>query len=144
MSISIFDKTQIENYKKFSFFFKYLIGIFLFYLVYAFFSPAHAACTVSGTTNNTFTYTAANINSDATVNLSGTITCTTLGIPQVSAYMCMKTVFTGTTNSHNNVSLPYTVAGTVGGAGSTTTNQTSMSGMAQLELSLPTILLITQ
>ncbi|WP_109440766.1 spore coat U domain-containing protein [Acinetobacter haemolyticus] len=125
MSISIFDKTQIESYKKFSLFLKQLIGVCLLYLVYAFFSPAQAACTVSGTTNNTFTYTAANINSDATVNLSGTIRCTTLGIPQTSAYMCMKTVFTGTTNSLNNVSLPYTVAATVGGAGSTTTNQTS-------------------
>jgi spore coat protein U-like protein len=125
MSISIFDKAQIESCKKIPLFLKYLIGICLFYLVYAFFSPAHAACTVSGTTNNTFIYTAANINSDATVNLSGTITCTNLGLPQISAYMCMKTVFTGTTSSHNNVSLPYTVAGTVGGAGSTTTNQTS-------------------
>ncbi len=90
-----------------------------------FFSPAHAACTVSGTTNNTFTYTAANINSDATVNLSGTITCTNLGLPQISNFMCMKTVFTGTTNAINSVSLPYTVTATVGGAGSSTTNQTS-------------------
>lgn len=89
------------------------------------FSPAHAACTVSGTTNNTFIYTAANINSDATVNLSGTITCTNLGLPQISNFMCMKTVFTGTTNAINSVSLPYTVTATVGGAGSSTTNQTS-------------------
>ncbi len=106
-------------------FLKYFVGICLFYLVYAFFSPAHAACTVSGTTNNTFIYTAANINSDATVNLSGTITCTNLGLPQISNFMCMKTVFTGTTNAINSVSLPYTVTATVGGAGSSTTNQTS-------------------
>lgn len=39
--------------------------------------------------------------------------------------MCMKTVFTGTTNAINSVSLPYTVTATVGGAGSSTTNQTS-------------------
>ena len=125
MSISIFDKAQIESYKKFPLFLKYFIGICLFYLVYAFFSPAHAACTVSGTTNNTFIYTAANINSDATVNLSGTITCTNLGLPQISNFMCMKTVFTGTTNAINSVTLPYTVTATVGGAGSSTTNQTS-------------------
>jgi len=125
MSISIFDKAQIESYKKFPLFLKYFIGVCLFYLVYAFFSPAHAACTVSGTTNNTFIYTAANINSDATVNLSGTITCTNLGLPQISNFMCMKTVFTGTTNAINSVSLPYTVTATVGGAGSSTTNQTS-------------------
>jgi len=125
MSISIFDKAQIESYKKFPLFLKYFIGICLFYLVYAFFSPAHAACTVSGTTNNTFIYTAANINSDATVNLSGTITCTNLGLPQISNFMCMKTVFTGTTNAINSVSLPYTVTATVGGAGSSSTNQTS-------------------
>lgn len=39
--------------------------------------------------------------------------------------MCMKTVFTGATNANNSVSLPYTVTATVGGAGSSTTNQTS-------------------
>jgi spore coat protein U-like protein len=126
MSLNIMNKAQIESYKKFSLFLKYFIGICLFYLVYAFFSPAHAACTVAGTTNNTFTYTAANINSDATVNLSGTITCTNGGlIPQISPFMCMKTVFTGTTNAINSVSLPYTVTATLGGAGSSTTNQTS-------------------
>ncbi len=119
------NKAQIESYKFFPLFLKYFVGICLFYLVYAFFSPAHAACTVSGTTNNTFIYTAANINSDATVNLSGTITCTNLGLPQISNFMCMKTVFTGTTNAINSVSLPYTVTATVGGAGSSTTNQTS-------------------
>ncbi len=37
----------------------------------------------------------------------------------------MKTVFTGTTNAINSVSLPYTVTATVGGAGSSTTNQNS-------------------
>ncbi|OCY54905.1 spore coat U domain-containing protein [Acinetobacter pittii] len=125
MSLNIMNKAQIESYKFFPLFLKYFVGICLFYLVYAFFSPAHAACTVSGTTNNTFTYTAANINSDATVNLSGTITCTNLGLTQISNFMCMKTVFTGTTNAINSVSLPYTVTATVGGAGSSTTNQTS-------------------
>ncbi|KCX11957.1 spore coat U domain-containing protein [Acinetobacter sp. 1264765] len=125
MSLNIMNKAQIESYKFFPLSLKYFVGICLFYLVYAFFSPAHAACTVSGTSNNTFTYTAANINSDATVNLSGTITCTNLGLPQISNFMCMKTVFTGTTNAINSVSLPYTVTATVGGAGSSTTNQTS-------------------
>ena len=125
MSLNIMNKAQIESYKFFPLSLKYFVGICLFYLVYAFFSPAHAACTVSGTTNNTFIYTAANINSDATVNLSGTITCTNLGLPQISNFMCMKTVFTGTTNAINSVSLPYTVTATVGGAGSSTTNQTS-------------------
>ncbi|MEI2556105.1 spore coat U domain-containing protein [Acinetobacter pittii] len=125
MSLNIMNKAQIESYKFFPLFLKYFVGICLFYLVYAFLSPAHAACTVSGTTNNTFTYTAANINSDAIVNLSGTITCTNLGLPQISNFMCMKTVFTGTTNAINSVSLPYTVTATVGGAGSSTTNQTS-------------------
>ncbi|WP_407324332.1 spore coat U domain-containing protein [Acinetobacter pittii] len=125
MSLNSMNKAQIESYKFFRLSLKYFVGICLFYLVYAFFSPAHAACTVSGTTNNTFIYTAANINSDATVNLSGTITCTNLGLPQISNFMCMKTVFTGTTNAINSVSLPYTVTATVGGAGSSTTNQTS-------------------
>lgn len=39
--------------------------------------------------------------------------------------MCMKTVFTGATTANNSVTLPYTVTATVGGAGSSTTNQTS-------------------
>jgi spore coat protein U-like protein len=125
MSLNIMNKAQIERSKFFSLSLKYFIGICLFYLVYAFVSPAHAACTVSGTTNSTYTYTAANINSDATVNLSGTITCTNLGLPQISNFMCMKTVFTGATTANNSVTLPYTVTATVGGAGSSTTNQTS-------------------
>ena len=126
MSVNSINKAQRESYKKFSLSLKYFIGICLFYIAYAFFSPSHAACTVAGTTNNTFTYTAANINSDATVNFSGTITCTNGGIiPQISPFMCMKTVFTGTTTANNNVTLPYTVTATVGGAGSSTTNQTS-------------------
>ncbi|WP_212511214.1 Csu type fimbrial protein [Acinetobacter seifertii] len=125
MSLNIMNKAQIESYKKIFLYLKYFIGICLFYLVYAFFSPTHAACTVAGTTNNTFIYTAANINSDATVNFSGTITCTNGGLPQISPFMCMKTVFTGTTSANNSVSLPYTVTATVGGAGSSTTNQTS-------------------
>ncbi|OOT57784.1 hypothetical protein BTH37_15480 [Acinetobacter baumannii] len=82
MSLNFMNKAQIESYKKLPRSLKYFIGICLFYLVYAFFSPAQAACTVSGTTNSTFNYTAANINSDATVNLSGTITCTNLGLPR--------------------------------------------------------------
>ncbi|MGV2455306.1 Csu type fimbrial protein [Acinetobacter seifertii] len=125
MSLNIMNKAQIESYKKIFLYLKYFIGICLFYLVYAFFSPTHAACTVAGTTNNTFIYTAANINSDATINFSGTITCTNGGIIQISPFMCMKTVFTGTTSANNSVSLPYTVTATVGGAGSSTTNQTS-------------------
>ncbi|HIE0667562.1 TPA: Csu type fimbrial protein [Acinetobacter nosocomialis] len=126
MSVNSINKAQRESYKKFSLSLKYFIGICLFYIAYAFFSPSHAACTVAGTTNNTFTYTAANINSDATVNFSGTITCTNEGIiPQISPFMCMKTVFTGATTANNNVTLPYTVTATVGGAGSSTTNQTS-------------------
>ncbi|EEY78501.1 spore Coat Protein U domain protein [Acinetobacter calcoaceticus RUH2202] len=112
--------------KKFSLVIKYILVIALLFILYAFFSSAHAACTVSGTTNNTYTYTAATINSDATINFSGTIRC--LGgrtTPEISAYMCMKTVFTGTTSVNSSVSLPYTVTATVGGAGSSTTNQTS-------------------
>ena len=95
------------------------------------FSPAQAACTVSGTTNSTFNYTAANINSDATVNLSGTITCTNLGLPQISNFMCMKTVFTGATTANNSVTLPYTVTATVGGLALLLPTKPPMCGMVQ-------------
>ncbi|QNX35055.1 Csu type fimbrial protein [Acinetobacter seifertii] len=125
MSISIVSHSSYILAKKFSSTLKYVLASLLLFVLYAFFSSAHAACTVAGTTNNTFIYTAANINSDATVNFSGTITCTNGGIIQISPFMCMKTVFTGTTSANNSVSLPYTVTATVGGAGSSTTNQTS-------------------
>ncbi|MDR2061502.1 MAG: spore coat U domain-containing protein [Acinetobacter sp.] len=106
---------------------KAFLGITLLYLIYAFFSPAHAACSiVTGSTSNTYTYTAANINNDAIINYSGTIRCTNGGTTaQISPYMCMKSVFTGSTTTNSNVFLPYTVTATVGGAGSSTVNHVS-------------------
>lgn len=126
MSITTASHSFWMKSKKFSLAIKYILAIVLSFILYAFFSSAHAACTVMGTTNSTYTYTAATINSDANINFSGTISC--LGgrtTPEISAYMCMKTVFTGTTSVNNSVSLPYTITATVGGAGSSTTNQTS-------------------
>ncbi|NUF39312.1 Csu type fimbrial protein [Acinetobacter lactucae] len=126
MSISIVRHNFWLKGKNLSFAIKYILAIVLAFIVYAFFSSAHAACTVTGTTNSTYNYTAATINSDATMNFSGTIRCLGgRGRPEISSYMCMKTVFTGTTNAINSVSLPYTVTATVGGAGSSTTNQNS-------------------
>ncbi|NUG52157.1 Csu type fimbrial protein [Acinetobacter lactucae] len=126
MSISIVRHNFWIKGKNFSFAIKYILAIVLAFIVYAFFNSAHAACTVTGTTNSTYNYTAATINSDATMNFSGTIRCLGgRGRPEISGYMCMKTVFTATTNTINSVSLPYTVTATVGGAGSSTTNQTS-------------------
>jgi len=126
MSITTASHSFWIKSKKLSLAIKYILAIALFFILYAFFSSAHAACTVTETTNSTYTYTAATINSDANINFSGTISC--LGgrtTPEISAYMCMKTVFTGNTNANNSVSLPYTVTATVGGAGSSTTNHTS-------------------
>jgi len=126
MSITTASHSFWMKSEKFSLAIKYILAPVLFFILYAFFSSAHAACTVTGTTNSTYTYTAATINSDANINFSGTISC--LGgrtTPEISGYMCMKTVFTGTTNTNNSVSLPYTVTATVGGAGSSTTNQSS-------------------
>ncbi len=126
MSISVASHRSWMVAKKFSSAIKYSLAALTLFVLYAFFSSAHAACTVTGTTNSTYTYTAATINSDATINFSGTISC--LGgktTPEISPYMCMKTVFTGATTANSSVTLPYTVTATVGGAGSTTTNQTS-------------------
>ncbi|MFW1782912.1 spore coat U domain-containing protein [Acinetobacter nosocomialis] len=126
MSISILNHSSYMLAKKISSALKYVLASLLLFVLYAFFSSAHAACTVTGTTNSTYTYTAANINSDATINFSGTISC--LGgktTPEISPYMCMKTVFTGATTVNSSVTLPYTVTATVGGAGSSTTTQTS-------------------
>ncbi|MDH2633909.1 Csu type fimbrial protein [Acinetobacter nosocomialis] len=126
MSISILSHSSYMLAKKISSALKYVLASLLLFVLYAFFSSAHAGCTVTGTTNSTYTYTAANINSDATINFSGTISC--LGgktTPEISPYMCMKTVFTGATTANSSVTLPYTVTATVGGAGSSTTTQTS-------------------
>lgn len=126
MSISVVSHSFWMVAKKFSSAIKYSLVALSLFVFYAFFSSAHAACTVTGTTNSTYTYTAATINSDATINFSGTISC--IGgktTPEISPYLCMKTVFTGATTANSSVTLPYTVTATVGGAGSTTTNQTS-------------------
>lgn len=127
MSISIVSHSSYMLAKKFSSTLKYVLASLLLFVLYAFFSSAHATCTViGGTTTGPYNYTAANINNDATINFSGTISC--IGgktTPEISPYMCMKTVFTGATTANSSVTLPYTVTATVGGAGSTTTNQTS-------------------
>ena len=126
MSITTASHSFWMKSEKFSLAIKYILAPVLFFILYAFFSSAHATCTPTGTTNSTYTYTAATINSDANISFSGTISC--LGgrtTPEISPYMCMKTVFTGITNTNSSVSLPYTVTATVGGAGSSTTNQTS-------------------
>lgn len=126
MSITTVSHSFWMKSEKFSLAIKYILAPVLFFILYAFFSCAHATCTVNGTTNITYNYTAATINSDANINFSGTISC--LGgrkTPEISAYICMKTVFTGSTSVNNSVSLPYTVTATVGGVGSSTTNQTS-------------------
>ena len=127
MSISIVSHSSYMLAKKFSSTLKYVLASLLLFVLYAFFSSAHATCTVTGgNTTGSYNYTAANINSDATITYSGTIRCTNVGsTAQISRYMCMKTVFTGATTSNSNVSLPYTVIATVGGAGSSTANQTS-------------------
>ena len=126
MSINIANFNQPTTFKGLSFILKYFLGMSLLCLIFTFFNSAYATCTPTGTTSGTYTYTAATINNDAVLTYTGTIRCyggrTT---PEISGYMCMKTVFTGTTNAINNVSLPYTVTATVGGAGSSTTNQNS-------------------
>ncbi|MCG6036632.1 spore coat U domain-containing protein [Acinetobacter baumannii] len=126
MSITTTSYNQLAIFKAFAFVLKYFLGFSLVCLSFAIFNSAHANCIVTGTTSGTSPYTAATINSDANINFSGTISCFGGRVtPEISGYMCMKTVFTGTTNTNNNVSLPYTVTATVGGAGSSTTNQTS-------------------
>ena len=103
MSLVIGTTTKLEAPKSF-FNSKVFLGNYIALSNLCIFSPVHASCTVTGTTTNTFTYTAANINNDATINYSGTIRCTNGGTTaQTSRYMCMKTVFTGSTTSNNSV-----------------------------------------
>ncbi len=99
----------------------------LFLVFIGFFSnEAHATCTPVGTTTSTYTYSAATINSDATITFTGTISCNENGSAiKTSPYMCMKTSFSGATSANSSTTLPYTVKATVGGAGSSSTNQVS-------------------
>lgn len=82
-------------------------------------NQARADCTVSGTTSSSYTYTAANINDDATLNLSGTISCYTIfnNLDSMS-YICFAVVFDGVTSAVDSTTLSYTLSGTLGGAGS--------------------------
>lgn len=100
---------------------RWIVLSLLIFTIFMISNKAHAACTISGTTNSSYNYTATTINSDATINYTGTITCTdnsnNIG---TSKYMCMKAVFTGTTTANNSVSMPYTITGTISGAGNTT------------------------
>jgi spore coat protein U-like protein len=95
-----------------------LVGI-LYCLSLLISQQAQASCTVSGTTSSSYTYTAATINNDATINLSGTISCytTLLGTLSSMSYICMGVVFDGITTEVDDTTLSYGLAGTLGGAG---------------------------
>ncbi len=105
---------------------KFLIISFFILFISLFFNKAHATCIPVGTTTTTHTYNATNLDSLAKITFTGTITCTEgSSSKKVEKYMCMKTIFTGTTTANSSTSLPYTVIASVGGAGSNSTNQTS-------------------
>lgn len=86
---------------------------------------ASATCIYSGSTSGTYTYTAATITSAAAITLTGSITCNENGSVGTSPYICIRTVFTGNTNSINSTSLSYTTSASTGGA---TTGTKATSG----------------
>lgn len=92
---------------------------FIFQLVFiCFFSLAFeskAACTYAGANTSTYTYTAANLSSSATINMLGQWTCTNGSAPTISPRICVRGVFAGNTSQVGGSSLPYTLSATVGG-----------------------------
>ncbi|MHA3890855.1 Csu type fimbrial protein [Acinetobacter sp. GXMZU3951] len=97
----------------------------LFFLL---FTPkqAHAACTYTGTSSSTYTYTAANYGNKATLTLNGTWRCEENGNYGTSRYTCLKPVFSSPlTGPNSNYTLPYTVTAT---AGTTTTGSNATTG----------------
>ena len=98
-------------------------------LIFLLFTPkqAHAACTYTGTSSSTYTYTAANYGNAATLTLTGTWRCRgTSGSYGTSAYTCIKPVFSSPMTGPNaSYTLPYTVTAT---AGVTTTGSNATTG----------------
>ena len=104
-----------------------LLLVAMIYCVGAIISDqARADCTVSGTTSSSYSYTAANINDDAAINLSGTISCyTVFGTLSSMSYICIGVVFDGVTSEVDGTTLSYTLGGTLGGAGDSSALESS-------------------
>ena len=100
--------------------FKCLITLIMGSLIYLCNSnESHASCTTTGSTNTTYTYTAATINTPASITFTGSWTCKTDSFWTqygTSKNICSKVVFSGNTSSINGSSLPYTITNlSVGG-----------------------------
>ncbi|MHA3104008.1 spore coat U domain-containing protein [Acinetobacter sp. ANC 3791] len=127
---SIFQRPfKLDQANQYSFVRSFLTGCLLL-LGVTIFNSAHATCTVTGTTTGTYTYTASTIANSAPLNFSGTITCTGGSPPKAgtSQYICIMASLnntSSTTSSVNGTSLPYTVTGSLGGAGSSSTKFTN-------------------
>lgn len=83
--------------------------------------PAMATCAMSGSTSQTFTYTAANINSAAALPFANTWSCSNNGTKSNSANICYESVFDGTVANGSNT-MTYAV-----GLNDTLNNITSMT-----------------
>ena len=83
--------------------------------------PAMATCAMSGSTSQTFTYTAANINNAAALPFANTWACSNNGTPSNSANICYESIFDGTV-ANGSSTMTYTV-----GLSDTTNTITSMT-----------------
>jgi len=70
--------------------------------------PAMATCAMAGSTSQTFTYTAANINNAAALPFGNTWSCTNAGVKDNSANICYESIFDGTAANGSNT-MSYTV-----------------------------------
>lgn len=83
--------------------------------------PAMATCAMSGSTSQTFTYTAANINNAAALPFANTWACSNAGTPGNSANICYESIFDGSV-ANGSSTMTYTV-----GLKDTTNTITSMT-----------------
>ena len=94
-----------------------VFSLVVFTCLFFYTHKAQADCTFTTPTNTTYNYTAANISNPASIVLSGTVTCRNGSNPGRSAYLCMKTTYSGQTSSISGKVISYTVKGTVGSSG---------------------------
>ena len=76
-----------------------VFSLVVFTCLFFYTHKAQADCTFTTPTNTTYNYTAANISNPASIVLSGTVTCRNGSNPGRSAYLCMKTTYSGQTSS---------------------------------------------
>lgn len=101
----------------------FLLPLFLIFICLSS-AQVHAVCEVSGSQTGRYVYNSSNVTTDASVTMSGSITCYNsflgLGIitaPYSQGRICVMASFNGVASTSDGKNLPFIVYGTVGGGG---------------------------